>query len=149
MTTEPVPMVGGGIIVPWDDKQPIRRTTWAIKIGVCPQTEEMVFETCYDYGIKEHISWTEEHWLPIEGVHAAAHGPGILGTGCKGGPYIFRGEIDPGAALRLRIAEGTGIDIPVHVQVGSLSYVGVISTNSDHMFVINEEMTLEEALKDC
>jgi hypothetical protein len=146
--TEPVPVLGGGIIVPWDDKQPIKATTWAIKIGDCPVTEHFVFEECLDYGIKDVVSWAEEHWLPIRGKRQSLNGPAVHVNGCAGGPGIYRGTVTPGVAIRLRITEGTGVDIPVHVQVGRLSYVGNISSNAPFTFVIDEEMTLEDLLSD-
>jgi hypothetical protein len=144
--TQPVAMPTGGIVVPWDDKQPIAETTWSVKIGVCPGSEHMVFETSYDYGIQEHVTWAEEHWFPISGRMTTTSGPGLIMSEYAGGPAIFRGVIDPGAALRLRIVEGTGFEIPVHVQVGTLSYVGIISTNMPFTFVIDEELTIEDLL---
>lgn len=142
--TEPVHIPTGGIVVPWDDKQPIQDTTWSIKIGQCPTSEQFVFEECLDYGIKEHVSWTDEHWFAINGRRASTNGASTIASGCEGGPHIFRGVLTPGVALRLRIVKGTGVEIPVHVQVGTLSYVGVISTNMPFTFVIDEEMTVED-----
>lgn len=143
-----VPMMSGGIIVPWDDTQTIRETTWSVKIGVVPPTEKYVFEICYDYEIEKHVTWAREHWLPISGRMQQLNGPSVLSSEASGGPTHFRGVLDPGAAFRVRIVESSGMEIPIHVQCGKASYVGVISTNMPVTFVIDEETTLEDLLND-
>lgn len=141
-----VPMMQGGIIVPWDESQKIEETTWSVKIGAVPPTEHLVFEICYDYGIKGHVVWAEEHWLPINGRAQMLNGPALVGYEFRGGPVHFMGRLDPGAAFRVRIAESSGMEIPVHVQCGKASYVGVISTNMPVTYLIDEEIGIEDLL---
>lgn len=141
--SEPVLIPTGGIVVPWDDRQPIAETTWSVKTGTAPDTEKMVFEVSYDYRIQDHVSWATEHWEPIRGkIQSPVYS--YSADNVSGGPSIFRGTITPGVAFRVRIVEGTGYEIPVHVQVGTNSYVGVISTEIPFTFVIHEEMTVED-----
>lgn len=142
--SQSVPLMSGGIVVPWDDTQPIKETTWSVKIGDVPLTESFAFEICYDYGIKQHVTWAEEHWFPVSGRAQRLNGPAITASTTAGGPVHFRGVLEPGTAFRLRIVESSGMDIPVHVQCGKASYVGVISTNMPVTYLIDEEMTVED-----
>lgn len=144
--SQSLPIPTGGIIVPWDESQKIAETSWSVKVGDVPNTEELAFEICYDYGIKEHVTWAEEHWLPAPGKAQQLTGPALKASSSRGGPVHFMGRLDPGAAFRVRIVESSGMDIPVHVQCGKASYVGVISTNMPVMYLIDEEMTLEDLL---
>jgi len=139
-----VPMMSGGIIVPWDESQKIENTTWSVRVGDVPPSEILAFEICYDYGIKEHVTWAEEHWFPVNGKAQRITGASIVASSTNGGPCHFRGVLEPGVAFRVRIVESSGMDIPVHVQCGKASYVGVISTLMPVTYLIDEEMGLED-----
>lgn len=146
---EPPSMTVGGLIIPWPESMGTKPTTWFVKLGVFPSSEKIFFKESLDYGIQELVPWAEEHWMPLFGKVETIHGSTPSDRVVRGGPATIRGIMTPGTALRVDIVYGTGVEIPIHAQVGNSSYVGVISTKMGFNFVIDEETTLEDVLKDC
>lgn len=133
----------GGVVIPWPELMGTNPTTWFVKLGHFPDTEKVFLKT----GIQAQVPWAEEHWLALHGRLESANGPSTrVDRAVHGGPVTIRGTMDPGAALRVDIVYGTGFDIPIHAQLGNSAYVGIISTNLQNNFIIQEEMTFEDLI---
>lgn len=114
---------------------------WICRIGAVNSTERICFDISYDEG----KSWNPYNCLGVIGPNGNA----FTASSVSGGPAIFKGRVEVNGRVRVYVTDGTGAPIPIHAQVASDSYYGHIAAKDWFDYVIREEMSLEDALKDC
>lgn len=133
--------VDGGFVIP-----AFIGDTWTVKVGKATDGTKISFSFSVADGQDKA---NPANYVPINGRLSNPNGSTRLTQEAKGGLSIVRGVITRTGWFRVDVSSDQENDIDVHIQVGTNSYIGVISTKDEKTYFIEEEMTLEEALKSC